>query len=208
MPTAPGSPLAAPVRLRGLIEWAPCECQFGCPIAVVNRLGTGGQRQKSARLAWEFGASPSGNSPRVPKSRAPAVAVRPGLLMSRWGAGGNATLVRIHRQPKSHRQIKSWLSSERTLVERDKGNLREWCPYCIEHSLDQQLSRSPTGPSWDTRKMARGKRTKRTYRGNRNRQNHISSVRLLNSSNLNLVLDGAYARLLEAHLPGKPKCCL
>jgi hypothetical protein len=118
VPTAPGSPLAAPVRLRGLIEWAPCECQFGCPIAVVNRLGTGGQRQKSARLAWEFGASPSGNSPRVPKSRAPAVAVRPGLLMSRWGAGGNATLVRIHRQPKSHRQIKSWLSSERTLGER------------------------------------------------------------------------------------------
>jgi hypothetical protein len=78
VPTAPGSPLAAPVRLRGLIEGAPCECQFGCPIAVVHRLGTGGQGDRGRSRHASRGSSrrpPSGNSPRVPKSRAPVRAL-------------------------------------------------------------------------------------------------------------------------------------
>src|ERR1700730_8866680 len=127
VPTAPGSPLAAPVRLRGLIEGAPCECQFGCPIAVVHRLGTGGQRQKSHASRGSSGRPPSGNSPRVPKSRAPAVAVRPGLLMSRWGAGGSATLVRFLGSPSSAAKSSLGYRVSGRSGERDRGNLREWC---------------------------------------------------------------------------------
>jgi hypothetical protein len=39
----------------------------------------------------------------------------PGLLMSRggWGLGGQRDSRANHRQPKQHRQIKSWLSKER-----------------------------------------------------------------------------------------------
>ena len=94
---------------------------FAVPHLLPIGFGTMGQREvggthrTSGDLIPERWATSSPNGRRVHKNRAPAVAVRPGLLHVAQGVGGwrSATLEALIGQGTHHYQIKSRLSGER-----------------------------------------------------------------------------------------------